>query len=280
MEVFMKVQLLVVTLGLGFCGCGVTLKDKKESVKPETEFVVEESYTLPLQRNMMYQQVVEYDRLILKKGARFQTEGANVRIDIKELVSEDAVIATFSPDTTAEKRKSGRAGGHLELHVGKATGNLTVELRGENGGDGEAGAEPVASMKGAQGAPGMDWIGGFGYSSVIYIPSAGNPGAQGFQGESGFPGGNSGSADIQISDDSELSLSVARIPGRGGAGGSGGAGGEGGEGGIGGQRGDLNRFPNGAMGPQGSQGPVGTVGATGLAERVCIRPKSGALNCQ
>lgn len=263
---------------LGACAVKLEEKDAASDPIPFNELVVEESYHLPLQRNLLHQQVLQYDRLFLKRGARFITNGANIRLEIKELISEDALITTFEPDVVAKARTAGRHGGHLEIHIGKATGKLKIELRGEKGGEGAPGKSPDITLKGPPGNEGPSFsflTGGGGLAG-----SPGGRGAPGFPGENGFSGGNSGSAYIKINDDKDFVLELSRLPGAGGSPGAGGQGGSGGDGGLGGLGINLMRHATGASGPQGPQGPSGAIGTIGLFERLCLQPKSGALVCE
>lgn len=288
----MKVQLVVAAiLGLGFGGCGVTLKDKsKEQVLEAgaSELIVESDsvYELKLETNSLYQQIVKYDRLVLKSGASFVTQGSNVTLEINELVSEDGTIATFKEGSVAAVGAAGRHGGKIEILVGRATGKLHVELRGENGGAGAPGKAPDSNLRGAAGYPGdkpygVNEEGGYQRFVDGTVGDVGGPGQTGYPGQSGFAGGNSGSAVVQIAEGSNFAIEFAKFAGLGGAPGAGGAGGEGGDGGLGGYMANgKERMPNGARGPQGAQGPAGQTGAQGTLEPACLKSTAGTLNCQ
>lgn len=279
-------------VGLGLCGCGVTLKDKNTTEEVELkELIVEKEYSLPVPLAQSQQQVLRIEKLVLKPGAQFITQGLNLKLEITELVSENATIRSFKVDQTAQDFTTGRSGGQLELSVGRVVGTLSVEMRGERGGRGRPGPAADASLKGPTGVHGMDtvWTSssrGSGSLTLIISGTDGAPGgsgAPGFPGLAGMRGGDSGRAYLKIADSSDANIQIDNIAGLGGDGGNGGPGGEGGEGGeAGGCQGPVScpiqsPGPRGAQGPQGPQGPIGP---SGLSENHCIESDTKSLTCE
>src|SRR5437868_9036325 len=131
-----KISMLTVSL-LMLTACGVEMRDKNKSIAPEAgnDLVIEKEFVLPKMMLKSEKVVLHYDRLILQRGGQLITNGANVRIEVGELLSDHGVIRSFREDQKAAAGQQGRSGGDIELVVGKASGSLSLEMRGEGGGD-------------------------------------------------------------------------------------------------------------------------------------------------
>jgi len=272
--------------------CSVELKDKnsKDNSTELNELIVEKQFSLPVPRILSQQIALHYDRLVLKSGAQFITQGLNLRLEIDELISDNGVIQTFPDDQRAPVGQEGRSGGHLELVVGHATGKFNVKMLGEQGGEGIPGKDPDESLRGPKGPNGNNVIicNVGGNITGIFIckqPSSGGAGGQGlpgFPGGIGFKGGDSGTALIKIaSTDDGFELHTERKSGAGGIGGLGGAGGLGGFGGDPGDKKWLNVIvTTGPQGPQGPRGPTGNKGLDGYQEKICKEIADEPATCE
>jgi hypothetical protein len=285
----MNFKILVLSVTFALTACGVALRDKSESEGEQSiavaELVVENEYSLPVPKLQSQQLSIHYERLVLKPGAQFITQGVNAKIEVDELITEGGTIRSFKADQIAPKSYAGRSGGHLELILGHVTGGLLVEMRGEQGGKGDDGPLPNATLKGPTGPTGGPENIVFANSGPIVAVAAkdggvGFPGLPGFSGGEGKRGGDSGTALIKILEGDESEVKVSKYAGQGGVGGDGGAGGEGGEGGAPGQPIISRPYTvQGPRGPQGPQGPVGPTGPAGLLEKVCIE-KDSVMQCE
>jgi hypothetical protein len=112
---------------------------------------------------------------VLTKNAVIITEDKNLLINAKELVSEGAVIRNFAEGQRAFWEVRGRNGGNISITTAHGQGSLQVILRGEDGGPGKHGL------------------------AIDYHP--------GCSGTSGADGGNSGSLNATILDNSNFNLS-------------------------------------------------------------------------
>lgn len=275
--------LLIVTM-LVITACGLEVRDKNSDVASLSikELIVESEFKLPMPKERGQKSIFQYDRIVLGRGSFITTGGQDVRLEIGELVSDQGTIQTFAEGQKAEIARDGRSGGKIELVVGRASGKLHLELRGEDGGNGVNGKDPDESLRGTKGYPGANAIysgsydtGGHNLQSPAQNGGRGGPGLPGFPGGNGGRGGNSGSASIKILEASEFDLSVQKIPGLGGVNGVGGKGGPGGFGGDPGK--DLlaqgaSRPIYTSPGPQGAEGPAGpngNAGAGGEVEKLC-----------
>lgn len=276
---------------LGLLGCGVELRDKKSAVAPTNELVVENEYSVPIPLIQSQQMVLHYDRLVLRKGAKFITNGLNLRLEVGELDADEGTITTFPDNSGTPIGQNGRSGGNFEMTVENAIGKLSLTMRGENGGRGVEGLGPTAALKGPTGAKGRDCIKSMGYGPCFQGLNGepGGAGLQGFGGGKGLKGGDSGTAFILIKHQADFNILISKISGIGGDGGPGGAGGAGGEGG---QRGNDIGYPaterhgaqpptyQGPQGPEGPQGPRGSGGANGIPQKVCLFLPASEPRCE
>jgi len=75
-------------------------------------------------------------RLFLTYGSKIITNGESVLIEAQSVNSEGGQISTFSEQTQAAANQNGLHGGLIYLKTSKLTGNLKVQLIGQNGGNG------------------------------------------------------------------------------------------------------------------------------------------------
>lgn len=292
----MKHKISFLILILIQAGCAVELRDRTKEAQEVSELRVESEYTLPVPMVMSEQVILRYDRLVLKANSRLITQGLNVRFEVKELISEGAEILTFKPDQFAPLGENGRRGGNLEIIAEHATGSLDVVMQGEHGGKGSDGASPDESLRGSKGAEGRralyQTLGAPFYTSICTERAKnGEPGGQGLQGypgQGGFKGGDSGTALVKVGNGESFKVRFEKRPGQGGGGG---VGGEGGPGGYGGEPG-IETMPgyNGppvrnyaVAGPQGAKGPQGNTGKSGPVgniEKVCVQIGGGEIRCE
>ena len=202
----------------------------------------------------------------------------NLFIETDLLISEGVVIQNFLLGEKAPNRKKGRSGGFIEIRAKKATGELSIILNGEDGGDG---IRPLPITEVAEN--GLNGFSGryfeeFGMPQNLRCrgfkpPTNGQDGKEGLKGENGFPGGNTGSFFIEVHDSKEFRLNYEIKPGLGGLGSLGGEGGYGGKGGIliiedEKCKRNWSKFPDGKRGPVGKSGKRG---ATGDVGEICIK---------
>lgn len=81
---------------------------------------------------------MKYDKITFTEQGVLYTEGNEVSLQVTELESFHGQIASFPEATKAAEGEAGRSGGNLSLQIERASGSLTLTMRGENGGDGES----------------------------------------------------------------------------------------------------------------------------------------------
>ncbi len=244
------------------------------------------------------------NRLIFAKGGRLETEGADLRIEANEIISDDGIIESFSADSTALPGKVGRNGGNIKITAKSGRGTLFIYGRGQNGGAGVSGAAGFTGKTGAAGGNAYathlnvdvvcdcdrlaneirQRIKNSGFVEVIfgnqqlYIQHLGHrciqetgDGLPGEVGGAGSPGGDGGWGGdsarlyVELENPSSLQIKAYLNPGQGGAGGTGGQGGEGGRGGAPGNH-NLDYFGNCRGATQGPNGPHGERGKAGRGQ--------------
>lgn len=206
----MKHKIWSVLFVFSLAACGVELKDKNKVEAPppghkmeaeptpvqevnplptptKPDFVIDGAVTLDKHES------IQVHKLHLTKNALINTQDYNLLIVVDELISEGAVIQNFQENTAALWDKNGRSGGGIQIIAKKATGLLSVGLRGENGGHGKNGC--------------------------ITDPSV-HPGCQG---NNGGQGGSAGSLRAEIDDSSEFTLNWQNQAGQAGLAGKRGA---------------------------------------------------------
>lgn len=198
------------------------------------------------------------------RGGSIVTNGAVLKIETRDLLSNGGRIVSFDPPVASGLGTPGRDGGRVELRVSrKAGGVLAVTLPGTPGGQGNQGNPGSKGATGRQGDNAASHL--FDCAHGAGRGGDGSPGGRGGDGEAGGHGGNGG--DLQLIADNPATLAdhvtFAAPGGSGGAGGEPGAGGPGGAGGAGGEPRGLCQG-HGPSGATGAQGPSGNAGAPGL----------------
>ncbi len=225
-------------------------------------------------------------KLNLSNGTHLYLEDYSGLIQIDQLQSANGIIQTFPQGAKASNDVPGRPGGKVELLLNSAVGNLTIRMFGEAGGNGSPGAPPDEKIQGKAGQPGNP--------ATYFEPATINPslklaycqtppgnghdggrGRQGYPGNAGANGGDSGFAKVELLNHSDFEIQSFYKAGQKGFGGPGGAGGLGG---IGGPAGSIaakimatitycEPAAAGATGGTGDQGHPGGEGQDGLANK-------------
>lgn len=226
--------------------------------------------------------VLGMDVLELKKGARIVTGGNDLVIYTNKVISEGGEIISFD-DKSKKAANAMSAGGAGSPGVSGGTvsifavngieGRLSINLRGQEGGDGAQG------NRGADGQMGMQGYGAQTFLGVCQSPgTSGAPGSPGQRGATGGPTGHGGSGGTFIL----YNVGATPIPGASwefsaaagdpGKPGDGGPGGNGGAGGLGGSGYGLCRNgPRGAWGSNGQPGDAGSPGLSGAPGNYFVR---------
>ncbi|UOE99884.1 hypothetical protein [Bdellovibrio reynosensis] len=208
---------------------------------------------------------------ITHRGALY-TQGHDVELKIKKLLSDDGTIATFPSSARAHVGITGKNGGHLVIKIEKAQGPTKIYLQGENGADGLAGNPPDATMKGIPGSVAEVYCKGS--NNPSRESAAPGPGKKGHSGTNGTDGGNSGTLLLEIEDNTDVKLNIQKNAGRGGVGGQGGQGGAGGDPAKSKRKCEIAVYKKpGAVGPKGDNG---LSGKNGIVQEYCIVTPEGA----
>lgn len=77
-------------------------------------------------------------RVFFLNGGTLTTNGYNVLLKAQVIDSDHGRIRTFADQATAATETDGKSGGIIRIFTKNASGDLAVELRGENGGAGSA----------------------------------------------------------------------------------------------------------------------------------------------
>lgn len=177
---------------------------------------------------------LRYNQIRISKKGRIITNGRSVRLYARQVVSDDGQIVSYKNFLEAKPGDNGRHGGSLELTTKKVLGKLTINLSGENGGDGFDAVDLTYNKGRAKdGANGTfevvnDPRNGF-YSRCVKGPENGTDGIimgdTGKNGMNGGQGGNKGEVILNVEDkDTLVNLFNESKPGLGGRGGLGGQG--------------------------------------------------------
>lgn len=225
-----------------------------------------------------------YARMFFTKDLALLTMGTKLNLKAKEIYFQNNKIETFPPNQKAALSINGHHGGEIILEADKISGDLTVVLQGEGGGDGQNASAMAPAATGPTGAKAQYQqyhIGGeLGFAwRCIGNPTDGGPGAPGAKGNSGQPGSNGGSTGsmlIKANDVSNFKLVPNKLAGKPGYGGAGGPGQPGGAGGAPGSNeafgySDLpcKAATAGAPGPTGPYGDRGSDGQPGTVQSIC-----------
>ncbi|GEM_PF-6997067 len=136
-------------------------------------------------------EVIQAERVFLKASAVIFTREHNLQIKAKELYADGASFRNFAEsDSVSERERNGKAGGAITLNIGRAIGQLEVELSGEAAGRGRDGVRILGT------------------------------GHRGCWGTSGGNGGDAGQFILDVRDDSHFRYHIKNRPGLGGLAGS------------------------------------------------------------
>ena len=255
--------------------------EKKIVFTPEA--IQKMGFDLELVGSMKFVKSTKFKRIFFLKESVLVTNGENFHVIADEIFFHQAQIVTFEEGQTAGLGQNGRSGGTLNFQAKKISGEVVVELRGENGGQGLEGPVPDLRLKGADGVSGS--------APVVFTPptcpvgeifcgTCQSPGTQGGPGQDGFrgypggrgrSGGSSGELRWIADDATELNWKVVKSPGIGGTGGIGGKGGAPGKGGSTPASMFCPVIPANKDGNPGEIGPAGEPGESGQAELACLQ---------
>ncbi len=181
--------------------------------------------------------LIYFESLNIGLQKRIYFENYSGKIQIQNLVSNSGFIQAYSANARAVNDVDGKDGGVLRIEIKHGSGDVTVFMKGENGGHGSPARAPDAGLKGATGPRGtlaefQIQVEGYGFGIHCTKPSGisgnGFKGLRGYPGNTGKSGGHSGKATISNSDEL-LDVNLESQPGVFGTGSIGGGGGEGGD---------------------------------------------------
>lgn len=138
-------------------------------------------------------------RIFLGPRANLISREKKLILIAREIISDRAILQNFISTDQASTNVDGLTGGQVMLVAMKVSGLLYVEMRGQNGGIGNSGA---------------DYAGGTGIENLI----------RGGAGGRGRNGGHTGNFILITQNNEELDLNIDYIPGLAGEGGLGGRG--------------------------------------------------------
>jgi hypothetical protein len=139
----MLVWVLLFAVIIATQGCAPKEEPKPQIIDPK-DFVVDKM--LPLTTS----QYLVVNRLIFSRDGRVVTNGNDLRIEAKEIISDDGVIEPFSEEDAAAPGQAGNEGGRITITAKYGRGTLYVFGRGQNGGPG------VVGLMGRSGNPGKE----------------------------------------------------------------------------------------------------------------------------
>jgi len=277
------------------------------SMESSDEFQTEESEEKSKETGAIGVDVLVSERLVLKsfpekirrltilENSVLETGGANLKLDIEEIVSFGGSIDTTPKTSLLGYGTNGTDGGSLSIKARRGKGNLKIIAGGQDGNTGAKGSTGTQGSKGGTGQNGLSQFeclfslltpfdrdpGGPGRCIKSWYCSRdtgnGAQGGQGTRGSAGFAGGNGGNSSpvlIVFDDPTGIEIHTEVRPGIGGLGGEGGNGGIGGPGGDPGSRDSRNACREASRGPQGPQGPVGPQGPNGKSGNenpICLK---------
>jgi hypothetical protein len=221
-------------------------------------------------------------RLFLFKDAPVTSNGFKIDLIVEELISEEALIQTFSPGSKADFGNAGATPKDISIKARTAVGKLNVVMKGQDGGDGLDGVKfQFAAAAGESPGEGIRncrcdaACRKYSAGSTCYCSKYGTSGGNGMDGLRGLPGGNAmpggstGNLKISVQDGKEFEISTSKIIGRAGIPGKGGPGQPGGSGGV--ASANINcPGPNGINGEVGNKGSDGLPSVNGLENPICI----------
>ena len=276
-------------------------------VLPPLNITIEEDLNLAKYFNLNAKtKYIYFENLNIGLQKHLYLENFSGKIQIKNLNSKSGFIQSYPSNARAENDLDGKDGGIIELEILNGIGDVTMFMKGENGGHGSLAKSPDSFNKGAAGERGVS-----AKFSPIYIPDSlfpyyacssspgngtnGGKGLIGYSGYSGNSGGHSGMASVYISSNN-LEVFLIAQEGVFGSGSPGGIGGEGGDPGLGSDGEEDFKIltksnpmiqltkkcepsSNGEKGPTGDPGLPGGNGVNGLKQRSCLFHADQKVKC-
>jgi hypothetical protein len=236
------------------------------------------------------------DRLIIERGAGLYFGSDDVRLQVKDLYSDNGIVGTFKKDELHPhpiENQIGRSGGNVSIYAEKSFGSINVNFIGGQGSDqaqipdaknivgllNDSSRDSVTDYrietcpflrfkpvtKARESDPCRNWKD----KRIPFCAKSAVSGAMGINGENGFkgnPGGNSGRLTLITQKVHTGFTALFQIEaGAGGKGGNAGLGSEGTNGGKG-----SEACAPGEKGANGRSGSMGTNGDSGLIEISCV----------
>ncbi len=152
----------------------------------------------------------EVETLLIMDEGEVITEGTNFSLKIKNLISYKGKISTYDLKTvrSTPPLKDGLSGGEIRLSINKAMGDLTLNLRGTNGGEQtHKTTRPAPQPKAAKGSCNRNARGCDGQNGLPGLPAQ--------DGANGYAGGDSGFAILKIEEKSDFEVIYNIQPGKG-----------------------------------------------------------------
>lgn len=274
-----------------------TLFDQGEEIFSQ-KIKLKKSFIISGTQNIMTSGVgfEDIDTLVLDEGSVLVTESMAVAFKVKNLISKNAKIITYSFEDARKTipNRQGADGSVIKIDADNTLGKLSVEMRGTDGAprnivllQNTDTPQRDASLNGTcDGETLRGERNGWFPKPERCFGKRGYKGTKGFNGSNGLNGGNSGRFILKVNSEDQLDLDIQMIPGRGSEGAKGGQGSKGSLGGIGStvkifiQDSDHHgcaackiinsvekyKFPDGAEGPEGDAGDQGKPGFDGEIE--------------
>ena len=224
------------------------------------------------------------DTIVIDEKGSLIINGGITFINASTLISDKGKISTFPENKiTSGDNLPGQSGSTIYINLKKAFGDITFKLRGTNGGVQKIKPDPQTLVHNpARARNGQCKNGEEPGNEALCKGEDGLKGYPGLKGFKGQNGGDTGSLDLRIAENTNLQYSIEYMVGQGSMGGEGGEGGVGQLGGLGntihwmehvydcgitcnqknrgGKR--SKTFPNGK---DGAQGDIGEKGQDGIA---------------
>jgi len=238
------------------------------------------------------------DILLLESGADIITNGANINLEMNELLSFDGAISTFDEERSHNPVNDtpGISGGKITLKTKTSSGKIRINLIGLDAGMQTKIPPTITEIPTFSESKNGECTKHRGIDSNYKKDEKcfGKKGQKGFKGLTGYPGyngGNSGSIYLSNEGKSNLIFEINYKPGKGSSGGRGGEGGKGGAGGKGStimlteyydndrcpmcleksnDAQKLHKYPDGKNGDPGDQGETGPHGKFGNQDESII----------
>ncbi len=273
--------------------CSKGLDTEDENILDRVSIAVPKDLTVSGSELSKDLQLQTSGRMFIAEKSVFKIGSNNLRLQASEIILKDTKFITFESDSHASAGQSGRPGGNINLKAKLITGNASVLLQGQHGGDGES-AKPITepAARGQSGYfnfyPGGNHHKGVLCFNIYFMPSNGSDGVAGKRGDNGGHGGFSGNF-YADADQVDAEIKIQKAQGLGGQGGYGGAGQPGGEPGLHPKDFDQKNLSHPDFkcfvgeqpkpGRQGIQGLNGVAGENGKLGEFCLI-ESGTKTCQ